>query len=167
VLFFLCALCENNFVRFVVKAKRNHEGHEGKRKVRKANPCKLRSICVFRVRLKKGTQMRRIQRINTETTFNFVCLTSPCRCATSLSFHKERDVLATPKQGEVSSLCALCLKSKKPRRARRQAQSSQSQSVQTPFNLCVPCAIHLQIHARFVISATNFNIGKKSCADKP
>jgi uncharacterized protein with PIN domain len=28
-------------------------------------------------------------------------LTSPCRCATSLSFRKERDVLATPKQGEV------------------------------------------------------------------
>ena len=29
-------------------------------------------------------------------------VTSPCRCATSLSFRKERDVLATPKQGEVN-----------------------------------------------------------------
>jgi hypothetical protein len=38
------------------------------------------------VPLKKGTQMRRIQRINTDTTFNFVCLTSPCRYATSLSY---------------------------------------------------------------------------------
>jgi len=28
--------------------------------------------------------------------------TSPCRCATSLSFRKERDVLAMPKQGEVN-----------------------------------------------------------------
>jgi len=27
--------------------------------------------------------------------------TSPCRSATSLSFNKERDVSATPKQGEV------------------------------------------------------------------
>jgi hypothetical protein len=30
-----------------------------------------------------------------------VTVTSPCRSATSLSFRKERDVSATPKQGEV------------------------------------------------------------------
>ena len=43
--------------------------------VRKGNPCQICSICVFRVRLKKGTLMRRIQRINTETTLNSSLLT--------------------------------------------------------------------------------------------
>ncbi len=32
-------------------------------------------------------------------------MTSPCRCATSLSLAKERDVLAKPKQGEVRLRC--------------------------------------------------------------
>jgi len=43
--------------------------------------------------------------------------TSPCRYATSLSLRKERDVLATPKQGEVESTLFL-------------------QSVPYPFNRC-------------------------------
>jgi len=42
------------FVRFVVKAKRNHEGHEGKHKVRKGNPC---VPCAIQ---ENSTQMRRI-----------------------------------------------------------------------------------------------------------
>jgi len=89
----LCALCG--------KAKRNHKERKGRLKVHKVNPCKTCSIRVFRVRFREF----------------LAYLTSPCRCATSLSFHKERDVLATPKQGEVKFVLYV---EKKPQRTRRE-----------------------------------------------
>ena len=44
-------------------------------------------------------------------------------------------------RNRVRHRCARC--NIKPQRTRRQAQSSKGQSVQTPFNPCVPCAVLL------------------------
>jgi len=48
------------------------------------NPCQICSICVFRVRLKKGTLIRRIQRINTETTFTHRSVRAKHFCPSTL-----------------------------------------------------------------------------------
>jgi hypothetical protein len=94
-------------------------------------------------------------------------VTSPCRCATSLSLRKERDVLATPKQGEVvlqsvqiRSICVFRVLLKNGtlmKRIQRIGHRTQKQlltfhsarakhfsplhtptSVPNPFNLCRP-----------------------------
>jgi hypothetical protein len=57
-------------------------------------------LCAFCGKKKETTK-------NAQSSQSNPFLTSPCRFATSLSFRKERDVLAKAKQGEVS-FCALC-----------------------------------------------------------
>ena len=68
----------------MVKRERNHEEHKDMHEVHKVNPCQIRSIRVFRVPFKKGTQMTRIQRIHTEINSQLFTLNNPCvPCAIS------------------------------------------------------------------------------------